>query len=174
VSGLVRLQVAGATLLLAVMATTLVVYIPAEKPIELGAVWFALTSVVAVFALMARAGSPELRVRRLGRIPVVARLDKGALMAHWRAAPRRIRTWAAACAIAAVVVAAVPGGFFPDGDAQRLDGRYAVVAHGAVVRALTRDEYEQQQMTNLRFFVLGATLVLAGGSVLGSAQLRRP
>jgi 2-methylisocitrate lyase-like PEP mutase family enzyme len=50
---------------------------------------------VAMFAVFA----PHARIRRLGRVPVAARIEAG----YGRSAARPVKAWAAACAVAGLV-----------------------------------------------------------------------
>jgi hypothetical protein len=140
---LLRVEIAGAVVMVAVMAVTLAVYIPAARPLEFGAVAFTIAAWLAMFAVFA----PVARIRRLGRVPVAARIEAG----YGRSASRPVKAWAAACAVAGLVVLVAPGHVLPEGDASRSDGGYVETSHGAVLRSLTREEFEEEQMTNVRF-----------------------
>jgi hypothetical protein len=144
-------QVAGATGLVAAMAVTLRTFIPDGGVIAIGAVAFTVATWVACLAI-----APSVEVRRLGPVPVAARLSEGAVKAHCRSAAPEVKAWAGACLAAAAVIAVAGGRLAPTGK------------HG-MVRPLNHAD----QMTNLRFGLLVATAMLVIGALLSSGVDRR-
>jgi hypothetical protein len=155
---LLTVEIAGAAVMVAVMAVTLAVYIPAGDALEFGAIAFTIATWLASFAVFA----PRARIRRLGRLPVAARIDSS----YGRSASRPVKAWAAACAVAGLFVLVAPGHVLPEGHASRVDGGYVETSHGALVRTLTRAEFEDEQMTNVRFALgAGTALLIVGGLI---------
>jgi hypothetical protein len=137
---------------------------------------FAFGTIAVAFAtlfLLAQMRSPRLRLAFLGRVPVGAGVAGADARRLGRAAPGRVKAWAVAVAATAVLVALVGGGsdLFPSGNAELRGGRYVEVSHGAVVRVLTRDEFEERNMTMLRFSAAITTLLVAGLAVVLAGAL---
>jgi hypothetical protein len=145
-------QVTGAILAVLVMAVSLVAYLPFAPAVEIAALGVGVAGMAVVFA-------------RLGRTSI----DGAAFNAYRRAASAPVKRWAVATlAVAAAVLGAgaVSGRALPAGDVARSDGGYIETVHGAVTAHLTRAEYRDEQMTNLRFMLLAGTVLLVFGGVM--------
>ncbi len=170
---LLALEAAGACAASGLAVVSLFAYLGSGTAYAMAFAFGTIALAFTTLLLLAQMRSPRLRLAVLGRVPVGAGVAGGDLRNFVRAAPARIKAWAVAV-IAAAVLAALAGGgseLFPSGNAELRSGRYVEVSHGAVVRVLTRDEFEARNMTTLRFSAAISTLLVAGLAVVLAGAL---
>ncbi len=170
---LLAVQVTSTVAAVLVMALSLVAYLPFAAAAGAAAILVAVGGTLAAFTLLDRREDSGLSVRRIGRIPVGARLDS-AFKVYRRAASPRIKRWAVATVAAAagvLFVGSVSGRALPGGNVSRADGGYIETVHGAVTAHLTRAAYRDEQMTNMRFALTAGTVITVFGAVVSSGLL---
>jgi hypothetical protein len=170
---LLALEVGAATTTTGLAAASLTAYLGSGTAYAMAFAFGTIGLAFATLLHLAQIRSPRLRLAFLGPVPVGAGLA-GADVRHFvRAAPGRARAWALAVAATAGLAALVGGGsaLFPSGHAVLRGGRYVEVSHGAVLRVLTREEFEERNMTMLRFSAAISTLLVAGLAVVLAGAL---
>lgn len=169
---LLRLHVALTWLTTGAIAASLLTYLPAPTAWFFAALLAAAVPFFAAFLLLARAGSPRVRLNLVRGLLLGARMrgrDFAGLVAR--------SSWAIRGSAVAAVVAVLPlfalGGSSDlfGGAVETRDGRPVEVSHGRVVRGLTDHEAEQMQMENLRFALALAVVFQVVGSLIVSGAM---
>lgn len=177
---LLRLTLAAASVATSLVAVSVVAYLGPAGGYFFAFIVATLVLSFATFALLAGMRAPGLRPGVVRGYPIAAAVLGDDLKRYRRAAAPQVKVWSR-CVIAVVVVAILAAGpltFFPAGTPSFSHGRYVETSHGAIVRVLTRAEYEQLNMRVLRFTGTISALMLAGITTLLSGSVesekRRP
>lgn len=177
---LIRLMMVAATVVASLVAVSVVVYLGPGSGYFFAFVVVTLLLSVALFALLAGMRAPGLRLRVIRGFPIAAAVSGHDVKRYRRAATPQVKAWSG-CVMAIAVVAILAAGplnFFPAGNPSFSHGHYVETSHGAIIRILTRAEYEQLNMRLLRFAGTMSALMLAVMTTLLSGALesekRRP
>lgn len=170
---LIRIMTAAATAIASLTALSVVVYLGRDGAYFFGFIIVTLPLFFATFALLGGMRDSSLRLRIVGRVPIAAGISGDDVKRYHRAAAASMKAWGAAtmAVVAISILAAGPLNFLPAGDGAISHGHYVETSHGAIIRTLTRAEYEQLNMRVLRFAGTISALMLVSIATLLSGAL---
>jgi len=170
---LTRLALGSAATIAVLCAASVVAYLGRGGGYFVAFVVTTLLLFLATFMLLARMRASGVQLRLVRGVPVTAAVTGADFKRYLRFATPAVKAWSA-CAAAVAVIAAVAAGplvFFPTGNPSIDHGQYVETDHEAIVRVLTRAEYEQLNMRVLRFAGTISTVMLVTVATLLSGAI---